>query len=37
MDERAIQMFGSTPLGTFRKGYTVQTLDQRFAEEERGA
>ena len=37
MDERAVQMFGTTPLGTFRKGYTVQTLDQRFAEEERSA
>ena len=37
MDERAVQMFGTAPLGTFRKGYTVQTLDQRFAEEERSA
>ena len=37
MDERAVKMFGSTPLGTFRPGYTVQKLEERFAHEEAAA
>lgn len=35
MDKRAIAMFGDNPLGRFRKNWTVEQLDQRFAEEER--
>ena len=34
MDKRAIAMFGDNPLGRFRKNWTVEQLDQRFAEEE---
>ena len=33
MDKRAIKMFGTTPLGSFRKGYTVQALEERFTSE----
>ncbi|WP_255202534.1 hypothetical protein [Acutalibacter muris] len=35
MDKRAIEMFGDNPLGRFRKNWTVEQLDQRFAKEER--
>lgn len=34
MDARARAQFGGTPLGQFRKGWTVATLDERFAKEE---
>lgn len=34
LDERAIAQYGSGPLGTFRKGWTVKALDARFAAEE---
>ena len=33
MDRRALAQFGDTPLGWFRKGWTIQKLDERFAEE----
>lgn len=36
MDERAINQFGCTPLGCFRKGWTVAQLEQRFSLEEQG-
>ena len=35
MDRRAIEMYGDTPLGRFKENWTVEQLDQRFAEEER--
>lgn len=36
MDHRAIEQFGAdSPLGQFRKGWTVEQLEQRFAAEER--
>ena len=35
MDRRAIEMYGYTPLGRFKEGWTVKELDQRFAGEER--
>lgn len=34
MDRRALAQFGDTPLGWFKKGWTVQKLDERFAKEE---
>jgi len=36
MDARARAPFGGTPLGQFRKGWTVAELDERFAIEEEG-
>ena len=35
MDRRAIEMYGDTPLGRFKENWTVEKLDQRFADEER--
>jgi 3'-phosphoadenosine 5'-phosphosulfate sulfotransferase (PAPS reductase)/FAD synthetase len=35
MDRRAIAQFGNTPLGTFKPNWTVEKLDQRFADEEK--
>ena len=35
MDRRAIEMYGDTPLGRFKDNWTVEKLDQRFADEER--
>ncbi len=35
MDRRAREQFGDTPLGRFKAGWTVEQLEQRFAEEER--
>ena len=35
MDKRTTAMFGNNSLGRFRKNWTVEQLDQRFAEEER--
>lgn len=37
MDERALKQFGNTVLGSFRKGWTVKALDERFAMEEKKA
>lgn len=34
MDRRAIEQFGDTPLGVFKKNWTVARLDQRFANED---
>ena len=34
MDKRAIAQFGSNPLGQFRKDWTVERLEARFAKEE---
>ena len=34
MDRRALAQFGNTPLGQFKKGWTVEELEQRFAAEE---
>ena len=34
LDARAHAQFGDTPLGQFRKGWTVAALDDRFAKEE---
>lgn len=34
MDRRALAQFGNTPLGQFRKEWTVEELEQRFAAEE---
>lgn len=34
MDERALRQFGATALGTFREGWTVRALDERFELEE---
>lgn len=34
LDARARAQFGDTPLGQFRKGWTVAALDDRFAKEE---
>lgn len=34
MDRRALAQFGDTPLGWFKKGWTVQKLDERFAKED---
>ena len=36
LDERAITQFGYTPLGQFRKEWTVAQLERRFALEEQG-
>lgn len=36
MDRRALAQFGETALGTFREGWTVGALDQRFQAEEEG-
>ena len=36
MDARALAQFGETPLGMFRKGWTVGLLDARFEAEEQG-
>lgn len=36
MDRRALEQFGETALGTFREGWTVEMLDQRFRAEEEG-
>lgn len=33
MDQRAREQFGDTPLGRFRRDWTVQALDERFAKE----
>lgn len=35
MDARACAQFGDTPLGQFRKGWTVAALDERFANEKK--
>lgn len=35
MDKRAIAQFGDSPLGQFRKNWTVEQLDERFAKETR--
>lgn len=35
MDRRAIAQFGNTPLGSFKPSWTVEKLDQRFADEEK--
>lgn len=35
MDRRAREQFGDTPLGRFKEGWTVEQLEQRFANEER--
>lgn len=35
MDRRAIAQFGDTPLGRFRKDWTVQQLEERFAAEDK--
>ena len=35
MDQRAIAQFGHNPLGQFRKNWTVEQLEQRFANEDR--
>jgi len=34
MDRRARAQFGNTPLGVFKKNWTVERLDERFAKEE---
>lgn len=34
MDERAIAQFGNNPLGQFKQNWTVEKLEQRFADEE---
>lgn len=34
MDERAIEQFGRTPLGKFRKTWTIGQLEERFKKEE---
>lgn len=33
MDKRALAQFGSGPLGQFKKDWTVERLEQRFAAE----
>ena len=35
MDDRALKQFGETPLGTFRRNWTVRALDERFSAEEK--
>lgn len=35
MDRRAVEQFGDTPLGHFKERWTVEQLDQRFANEEK--
>jgi len=34
MDQRAREQFGDTPLGRFRKDWTIQALEERFTNEE---
>ena len=34
MDQRAIEQFGHNPLGQFKKDWTVERLEQRFAAED---
>ena len=34
MDQRAIEQFGHNPLGQFKKDWTVEILEQRFAAED---
>lgn len=34
MDQRAITQFGNNPLGQFKQNWTVERLEQRFADEE---
>ena len=34
MDKRAFRQFGQTPLGVFKKGWSVEQLGERFAREE---
>ena len=36
MDQRALNQFGDSPLGIFKKGWSVARLDERFAKEEVG-
>ena len=36
MDKRAIEEFGTSPLGRFKQNWSVAELDERFAAEERG-
>ena len=35
LDRRALEQFGHNPLGQFKQNWTVEQLDQRFANEER--
>lgn len=37
MDKRAYEQFGNTPLGVFKKNWTVAELEKRFANEEQSA
>lgn len=34
LDKRAIEQFGNNPLGQFKQNWTVEALEERFAEEE---
>ncbi|XBX03616.1 phosphoadenosine phosphosulfate reductase family protein [Enterocloster clostridioformis] len=35
LDRRALNQFGNNALGQFRKGYSIESLEERFAKEER--